>query len=167
MLNAIKKLRLKAGITQKNLALVAKTSQPTIAMYEAGSKSPSLSTLNKLANSLGFDIHVTFIPKMTREDKRSLAYHYAIVNKLKDRPDQIRKKAKKTLIKLKLKHPHAKDLLGNWSKWLNLPLESLISNILNPNQESREMRHVSPFAGILSPKERTKLLKEFRRNYSL
>ncbi|MCZ6793951.1 MAG: helix-turn-helix transcriptional regulator [Planctomycetota bacterium] len=46
-------LRRTAGVTQSALAEAAGTSQPTVAAYEKGRKSPTLSTVRRLAESVG------------------------------------------------------------------------------------------------------------------
>ena len=69
-MNAVRELRRKAGLTQTELARMAGTSQPTIAAYEAGRKSPTLQTLSRIARAVGLEAMVSFVPVMTREDRR-------------------------------------------------------------------------------------------------
>jgi transcriptional regulator with XRE-family HTH domain len=52
----LKYLRETRNLTQKDLALLAGVSQPTIAHIEKNTKDPSVETLNKIANAL--DIHI-------------------------------------------------------------------------------------------------------------
>ncbi len=55
------KLRLKAGLTQKELAKKAKTSQPAIARLESGSyKNVSMAFLRKIGGVFGLEPHITF-----------------------------------------------------------------------------------------------------------
>lgn len=55
------KLRLEAGLTQKELAEKAHTSQSCIARLESGSyKNVSLSFLRRVGNALGVQPHVIF-----------------------------------------------------------------------------------------------------------
>ncbi len=160
-------LRKYAGVTQQALAVAAGTSQPTIALYERGAKSPTLETLQRLASSLGLELVLTFTPQMSREDQRSLIYHQAICNRLRKDPVSSLERARSVLMKVSHQHKGAKKLFDSWSRWLELPLEELILKILDPGQEAREMRQVSPFAGLLSPKERVILLTQFRKEYPL
>lgn len=155
------------GLTQKDLAAKAATSQPTIAHYESGAKSPTIATLKKLAESLGLELSVGFVPPLSREDKRSLAYHQAVVRSLRNDPDFAISKAMKVLITMRKKNPAAKMLLDRWYQWLKLPLEELISNILDLGVFARDMRQVTPFAGLLSPGERVRILKKFRLEHTL
>lgn len=55
----IKQARQRAGLTQVQLAAAAGTSQPTLAAYESGAKSPSVRTLDRIIRSTGATLHVT------------------------------------------------------------------------------------------------------------
>ncbi|MEE2897521.1 MAG: helix-turn-helix transcriptional regulator [Gemmatimonadota bacterium] len=70
--NTIRAVRRVRGLTQSWLAAASGTSQPTVAAYEAGRKSPTLSTLRRLAESVGLEVRIDFHPAMTREESRSL-----------------------------------------------------------------------------------------------
>jgi hypothetical protein len=61
-------------------------------------------------------------------------------------------------------HPDAHKLFDQWQVWLKLPLEYLVSNLLSKLPEAREMRQVSPFSGMLGAKQRTHILKQFRKD---
>jgi transcriptional regulator with XRE-family HTH domain len=80
-MSAIRTLRRASGLTQAALAQAGHTSQPTIAAYEAGRKSPTLVTVYRLARSAGLEATVIFHPPMTREERRSLALHSAIAKR--------------------------------------------------------------------------------------
>jgi transcriptional regulator with XRE-family HTH domain len=141
------------------------TSQSTIAAYEAGAKSPTLRTVENLARSQNLEMLVTYLPLMTREDKRSLAFHRAIVEVLRKDPTPILRQAIRNVEKLSKMHPGAQMLFDQWQNWLALPLVNLISNLLDPFPEAREMRQVSPFSGVLSPNQRAQVLRQFRKEY--
>jgi transcriptional regulator with XRE-family HTH domain len=166
-MNIVQNLRRQAGITQRELAEMGGTSQSTIAAYETGAKSPTIRTVENLARSQNLEMSVTYLPQMTREDKRSLAFHRAIVEVLRKDPVTILSRAKRNLEKLSKMHPGAHMLFDQWKDWLILPLENLASKILDPLPEAREMRQVSPFSGVLSPKQRAQILRQFRREYEL
>jgi transcriptional regulator with XRE-family HTH domain len=161
-MNPIRKLRTEAGVTQSVLAARAGTSQPTIALYESGAKSPTLATLQRLADSLGLELAVTYVPRMTREDRRSLAYHTAVAGILRQDPVLALARAKLSLERAEKIHPDARNLWDQWRRWLLLPVHELISNLLHPGMEARDMRQVSPFSGILGASERARVLREFR-----
>lgn len=165
IMNPVSLLRSHAGITQQALAVRAGTSQPTIALYESGAKSPTVATLQRLASSLGLELVVTYAPPLKREDHRSLTYHHAVAKILRQDSVSAIKRAKRTLAKMSKDHPGVKPLFDRWRVWLDLPTEELISRMLDPGMMAREMRQVTPFAGLLEPKERVRILKRFRKEY--
>jgi transcriptional regulator with XRE-family HTH domain len=162
-MNPIRRLRSQTGVTQKKLAMMAGTSQPTIASYETGKKSPNLDTLEKLAKSLGLEVAVSFVRPLSREDLRSLAYHQAIIEKLKREPATVLTKARRNIEIMSKKHPDAKKLFDQWRQWLDLPMNDLVNCCLDSSPLARDMRQVTPFAGLLSAHERLMILKEFRK----
>lgn len=164
-MNPVTLLRSITGLTQQALAVRAGTSQPTIALYESGAKSPIVATLQRLAQSLGLELVVSYVPRLTREDHRSLAYHRAIAKILRQNPTATIGRAKRTLARMSKSHPDIKALFDHWRFWLDLPTEELISQILDPGVTAREMRQVTPFAGLLNPKDRVRILKKFRKEY--
>lgn len=166
-MNFIRLLRSQAGVTQQGLAALAGTSQAAIALYESGSRSPTLATLCRLSAALGLELVPAYVPLLTREDHRSLAYHRAVAEKLAADPSAIMKQARKTLGKMRRKHPGARMLFNRWRICLKLPLDDLIAKILDPGMAAREMRHVTPFAGILTPEERSNILQRFRKECPL
>ncbi|OFZ78719.1 MAG: hypothetical protein A2583_08215 [Bdellovibrionales bacterium RIFOXYD1_FULL_53_11] len=162
-MNAIRSLRFRVGITQQALASRSGTSQSTIAMYESGAKSPTMKTFERLAASVDLDVISEFTPRMTREDRRSLAYHDAIAEVLRKKPGPAIARAERNLKKMTGIHHNANALLCRWSLWLTLPSSELARLLLDPGLMARDMRQVSPFAGILSADDRAKILKRFRR----
>ena len=56
--NAIRRARLRAGLTQHALAARAGTSQATISAYESGRKQPSLATLDRVLAATGARLEV-------------------------------------------------------------------------------------------------------------
>lgn len=165
-MNPVCLLRSQAGVTQHALAVGAGTSQPTIALYESGGKSPTVATLQRLASSLELELVVAYVPRLTREDRRSLAYHHAVAVALRRDPVSAIKRAKRILAKMSKDHRGVKPLFDLWRVWLDLPVEEMISRILDPGMAAREMRQVTPFAGLLGPKERVQILKRFRKEYA-
>ncbi|MCU0306154.1 MAG: hypothetical protein MUC56_19025 [Thermoanaerobaculales bacterium] len=49
-----------------------------------------------------------------------------------------------------------------WAQLLNGPLEELIHVLLDPGEEATELRHVSPFAGILDTDTRDRIYREVK-----
>lgn len=165
LMNPISRLRREAGITQQALAARANTSQSAIAAYESGVKSPTWRTVQRFAESMGLEPVVSFTPRMSYADYQSLCFHRAVAEILKQDVGATRRRAKRHLKKLMTLHPHARELLNHWRKWLEFPRDDLIARMLDPGPFAREMRQVSPFAGLLGPHERVKILRQARSDY--
>lgn len=72
--DAIRRARLRAGLTQHALAARAGTSQATISAYESGRKRPSVETLDRILTATGARLAV--VPKrrrVRRPTRRELA----------------------------------------------------------------------------------------------
>ncbi len=154
----------RAGVTQAELASRAGTSQPTIAAYESGRKSPTLRTLDQLARAVGYEIAPTVVPTMTREDRRSLALHRALALKLAADPDALVRRARRTLTRMQTANPSARPLLVEWARLLRAPLDQLLDVLVDPRAHARDLRQVTPFAGVLSATERAVVYRRFRHD---
>lgn len=163
-MNVVRQLRRQAKVTQQVLAQRAGTSQPTIAAYEAGTKSPTLRTLENLASVLNLELKVGFAPKLSRVERRSLAYHRAVADSLQETPEKIIQRARAHLGRLQTLHPHAAALINRWHTWLDLPLDILIKQLTDTCELTQDMRQVSPFAGVLSAEQRKLILARLRRD---
>jgi transcriptional regulator with XRE-family HTH domain len=162
-MSVVSRLRRIAGLTQAQLADAAGTSQPTVAAYESGGKVPNLRTLERLASSVGLDLHVSFVPAMTREDRRSLALHSRIAQQLQKAPEMVLSQARANLEHMWRLHPGSRPLLDEWADILAGPLEAVVSTLTDPGLRSRELRQVTPFAGVLDRLERSDVYRRFRR----
>jgi transcriptional regulator with XRE-family HTH domain len=165
-MNAIRLLRDLSHLTQAELASAAGTSQPTIAAYEAGRKSPTLRTLRRLAEVAGFEATVGFHRPMTREERRSLHLHRAIARRLERSPEPVLARARDTLSLMRKNHPEAEALFREWEVILDRPLSVLFPALTDPSPWGRELRQVTPFAGVLTAEERTKVYQSFRKEES-
>ena len=162
-MNLIARLRRSTGLTQAALARLAGTSQPTIAAYESGTKRPTLRTLQRLAGAAGLDVHVAFVPRLTREDRRSLALHERIADRLRAAPVETLARAEANLRRMRGLHPGASEPLDEWDRLLHGSSDELVDALINPGLHFRDLRHVTPFAGVLSAPERAAVYRKFRR----
>ncbi len=162
-MNEIKALRVRTGLSQAALAAAAGTSQPTIAAYEADRQSPTLATVRRLANSAGMEARMQFYPRLTREDRRSLFLHEAIAEHLMKDPKGVLARARANLKRMSACHAGARQLLREWVVLLDRPLDDLVPVLTDASPRARELRHVTPFAGVLSTAERTDVYREFAR----
>jgi len=161
LVNDVLLLRSRARVTQSRLAELAGTSQPTIAAYESGRKVPNLRTLRKLARAVGLEARLNFVPPMTREDRRSLALHEAISRRLIENPERVMERARHTLGLMTAKNAGAAPLLNEWDAILSRPISDVVDVLLDPQSRARELRQVTPFAGILSATERADVYRCF------
>lgn len=160
-------LRKLAGVTQSELAESAGTSQPTISAYESGTKLPSLRTLKRLASAVGLELHITVIPSLTREDRRSLAIHARIAEHLRTETQRSLAKAKVNVERMRRLHPHAGYILDEWERILEQPLHVIADALADVRPLYRDLRQVTPFAGVLDQKERAEVFRQFRRAESI
>lgn len=160
----VRSLRERAGVTQALLAGAAGTSQPTIAAYEAGRKSPRLDTLHRLAEAVGLEAFIAFHRPMTREERRSLALHRVIARHLVDHPAPTLAQARATLATMTAGGSANSALLREWAVVLDRPVPAIVEMLLDPAPWARELRHTTPFAGILSPAERRGVYDQFRES---
>lgn len=158
-MNWIRLLRERASLTQAAMAEAGGTSQPTVAAYEAGRKSPTVSTVQRLARALGLDAAVTYHPPLTREERRSLELHRAIAARLRADPERVLAQARENLARMMARA--ASQPLREWEVLLDRPVQALLPLLTDPDPWARELRHVTPFAGVLSAGERAAVYRAF------
>ena len=99
---------------------------------------------------------------LTRDQRRSIAYNQALVEVLRREPERVLAVGWRNLGRLKKLHPHAAPILGVWERALTLPLDELTERMLATDAQACEMRHASPFAGVLDAATRTRVIREFQ-----
>ena len=160
-MNPVRWLRQIAGLTQSALAECAGTSQPTVSAYEAGRKSPTLGTVERLARSVGLEAVVEFHPPATREDRRSLALHRAIAERLAADAEAVLDRARENLHRMRAATPGSSQVLEEWGVILNRPVSALQDLLTDSDPWARELRHVTPFGGVLDARERAEVYGKF------
>jgi len=60
--------------------------------------------------------------------------------------------------------PSASPDLKRWQDILTRPWPEIRAHLLDPSEEGIRLRQSSPFCGILSPHERWRIYKEFKRH---
>ena len=156
--------RLEAGLSQRELAARAGTSGATVAAYERGTKEPRLSTLRRLLEAAGMRLELAYTPAttrrravaLTREERRSLALHRAIAARLAADPATVLATARRTLAVMRRANTDgsAQSWLAEWERRLRGPLAGVIEVLVSTDQSARDLRQVTPFAGVLSDDER-------------
>jgi len=103
---------------------------------------------------------ISFVPTLTREERRSLFLHQAIAEKLLVAPEDVLRRAGQNLQRILVQHPDASVLLEEWERILDRPVNEIVDVMIDPRQHARELRHVTPFAGVLTTAERSRTYRE-------
>lgn len=95
-----------------------------------------------------------------RIDRRSLALHRAVAEKLRTHPELI-EIARENLSRWYAGAGRSQPYLDEWRRILDLPLEEVFALIQQDGERMTALRQSSPFAGILEPAERWAVYKRF------
>lgn len=91
-------------------------------------------------------------------DLRSKALHMEVGKKLL-RKSELLDVARRRLENMRVTTPYSKTYLEKWSDLLSGPIEPILHVLGANDEDSKALRHTSPFAGILSGKERLAILR--------
>jgi hypothetical protein len=93
---------------------------------------------------------------LTREEHRSLALHCAIAARLVADPENVLAKARQNLAVMRQSNSDggADVWFVEWEQLLSRPVSRIIDVLVSTEQQARELRQVTPFAGVLSDEER-------------
>ncbi len=160
-MNPVQSIRAVVGMTQRQLADAAGTSQPTVAAYEAGAKSPTWRTVERMASSVGLACYPLVTAPLTRDQARSLVVHTVISQELRKRGDEVIGIARRNISRMRSLNPHASTLLDEWERILEGTTDQIVARMLDPSEHGRDLRQVTPFAGVLSPAQRTAAYESF------
>jgi DNA-binding Lrp family transcriptional regulator len=92
-------------------------------------------------------------------DMRSKTLHIAVGRKLIRNPRLV-DDAQQRLLRMYQSAPYAKVYLDRWRELLAGPVENVLRVFGADDEESKALRHASPFAGILTEEERLMILRE-------
>jgi hypothetical protein len=140
----------------------SKTSQPAIAAYEAGAKSPTWRTVERIATASGLASYPFVGRPLTRDQARSLALHAAIAGALWRQPDAVLDAARRNVATMLAANPHAAPLLAEWERIMEPPTREIAGRLFDVSEHGRELRQVTPFAGVLTARERAAAYRAFR-----
>jgi len=101
---------------------------------------------------------------MNLTDRRSLAYGLLIAAKLVSRPNEVLGVARRNLDHLRKVHSDgsADRYLNRWEELVDSPLETLIQVLVSTDEESIDLRHASPFAGLVTQAELDEIIRATR-----
>lgn len=94
----------------------------------------------------------------TMGELRSRALHLAVGKKLLRKPELL-DSARSRLQRMRINSPYAKPYLDRWESLLTGPIEPVLQILSAHDEDAKALRKVSPFAGILSEKERMAVLR--------
>jgi hypothetical protein len=101
-----------------------------------------------------------------RIEERSIALHRAIADRIRKNPrlmDKARKNLQKYLDQFAQENRTAPKSLTEWQDILtNRPGEAVLEFLVSSGETAGRLRQSSPFAGILTPKERWKIYEAYR-----
>lgn len=93
-------------------------------------------------------------------DRRSLELHRAAADKLRADPAWLERARQRVAAwRSQAQPPYYAEL---WKKILDRPLPQIIAFLVEESEFAQELRSSSPFAGILTPRERWAVLKRFQ-----
>lgn len=162
----VKELRRVSGLSQRDFAELAATSGPTVAAYERNHKEPRLSTLQRMADAVGMsvslDISRTSAGERARQRRELRSRALAAATAHVVAHDFVRAR------RLGLENLRAMDRvatsvrarahLEEWRNLLALDARAVGSALVDPSEHGHDLRQMSPFAGILSDRERDLVL---------
>lgn len=99
-----------------------------------------------------------------RSEELSIQFHRAIAEKLRDNPEAVLAVTRQNIAHWRRTHSGtggASYYFDRWDAMLKGPLDELLAFLGSPCQEARDMRQCSPFAGVLSHKERWGIIRCF------
>jgi hypothetical protein len=129
---------------------------PLAAALSARGKAAAKAIDGRLASSLGRPVS----PEGHRTaERRSLALHRIIAGRLDEgMVEEARQRVERLRAEGHL-HPH---YAGRWRKLLARPLAEIATAIAADDQDSRDLRQNSPFAGVLNEQERRRIIEAVR-----
>lgn len=98
---------------------------------------------------------------MTRDQEKSLLLHTAVAEELRLRRAEVIRIAHKNIALMRSVNPHASPLLDEWTRILQGTTDQIVARMLDPGYHSRDLRQVTPFAGVLTPAQRLAVYRSF------
>jgi len=157
----ITRRRRELGLTQGQLAELAATSRERINTYEREQVSPQADTLERVLAAMQFELSA--VSELTFEERRSLAISTAVSRKLRANSADVLAKARTNIEKMRSIGPREQRWVDVWESLLALGAGHVEALLTSTDQFARDLRQSSPFAGVLSEKERREVLKELQR----
>jgi len=94
-------------------------------------------------------------------EERSLALHRAVVERIREHPDELERARGRVRAWLEDGSVHERYAV-RWARLLEGPRDALLDLLVDPGEEARALRQVTPFAGLVGPRERWRIWREVR-----
>jgi transcriptional regulator with XRE-family HTH domain len=170
----IKAARRLRRVTQRQMAAATGVPQSVIARYESGAVSPSLERLQGLLGKLGVQVDVTVKAQgqgrrdnpHSQADARSLGYHRLIAQRLRSDPELLVRTRDRVAGWLSGRLPFAgsTEYARAWQEVLGRPLQEVARVLVAEDEQARELRQNTPFAGTLTPAEIATVIRMTRES---
>ena len=97
-------------------------------------------------------------------EQRILARHRLIAERLQADPERVLAHSRANLERWARAYPDEQvpGWLREWQELLERPLADVLAILLSESENARRLRSSSPFAGIVSPRERWAINREIR-----
>ncbi|MBK7585128.1 MAG: hypothetical protein IPI67_33680 [Myxococcales bacterium] len=95
--------------------------------------------------------------------QRSLALHRAVVQQVVREP-KLLERASRRVADWRASGAVALPYVEAWERILSLPIGALTAELLEESEAGHDRRQVSPFAGVLDPRERWQILRQLGSN---
>jgi len=107
--------------------------------------------------------------RMTRDQRRSLWLGHAIAGKLVAEPEWVIETARRNIELQREVHRRGQPAraMERWAALLNGPIEELADVLVSRAPEASDLRQNSPFAGVLTERERSTVLAAFEQRSRL
>ncbi len=154
------------GLSQRSFAALARTSGPTVAAYESGTKEPRLSTLERIASAVGLEIEIRLTPGgpgsvlRERREHGSLALAAATAAAVQRDFGRAQRLAEENLVLAEklVGATSARRWLDEWRRVIESGPEAVRCAFLEEGEHGHDMRQMSPFSGVLPDEVRRAVL---------
>lgn len=102
--------------------------------------------------------------KSRREERFPYELHVMLMPRVVEDPEAVRTVGRRNLEAMKDRPmaPVARKWVDRWAEILELPPADLAKHMLEDSEEGRDLRQVSPFAGVLDQRDRLVAMKKAR-----
>jgi len=91
---------------------------------------------------------------------RSLALHEEVARRWREEPAEVRAFARRNIERFRALNPSSRTYLDEWARLLDGPESDLQRVLCSDDDHSATLRSCSPFAGLVSARERWRIWRE-------